>query len=74
MELYEADPLPAECQTCTEEDCYNCDYAGARWLIPKEEKLKIKRKSLLRAIARLERQIESIDRELMLIQNGNKNG
>lgn len=28
MEWIEANPLPAECQSCQEEDCYNCDYAG----------------------------------------------
>ncbi len=68
MKWIEADPLPAECQNCQEEECYNCDYAGKRWYLPREEELQIKRKGLMRAIARLQQQVKDIDNELLQIE------
>lgn len=64
MEWIEADPLPKACQNCREEECYNCDHAGERWYLPKEDALRLKRKGLVRAIERMQRQIEEIDRQL----------
>lgn len=65
MEWIQADPLPAECRNCREEDCYNCDFSGKRWQLFREDELRVRRKSLLRAIERLQRQVQAIDRELL---------
>ena len=65
MEWMVAVPLPVECQNCQEEDCYNCDTAGKRWYLPREEELRLRRKGLVKAIERLQRQIQEIDRELL---------
>ena len=64
MEWIEANPLPAVCQNCQEDDCYNCDYAGERWTLSKADELRVRRKGLLKAIERLQREIAEIDREL----------
>ena len=64
MEWIEANPLPAVCQNCQEEECYNCDYAGERWTLSKADELRVRRKGLLKAIERLQREIAEIDREL----------
>ena len=61
MKWLEADPLPTECQGSGEEDCYNCDHAGARWVLSREDALIVKRKMLTRAILRLQRKVEQID-------------
>ena len=63
MEWLEA-ALPAECQTCQEEECYNCDYVGERWQVSREDELLLRRTGLVKAIERLQRQIDDIDREL----------
>ena len=68
MELLEANPLPVECQNCEEEDCYNCDNAGKRWYLPKEEELRVRRKGMISSIERLQKQVEDIDRELYWIE------
>lgn len=65
MEWLEADPLPVECQDFQEEDCYNCDHAGKRWYLSQEDDLRIRRKGLLKAIERLQRQVDAIDRQLL---------
>lgn len=65
MKWIEADPLPEECQSCQEKDCYNCDTAGKRWYLPREEELRLHRKRLIRSIERLQRQVQAIDRELL---------
>ena len=64
MEWLEVNPLPMECQNCQEADCYNCDVAGKRWYLSKEDALQLRRKGLMKAIDRLQRQIEDIDKEL----------
>lgn len=64
MEWVEVETLPMECQDCQEEECYNCDHAGKRWQPAKEDRLLLRRKGLVKAIERLQRQIEEIDREL----------
>ena len=70
MEWIEADPLPAVCQNCQEEECYNCDYAGERLTLSQADELRIKRKGLLKAIERLQRQVKAIDAELEGLENG----
>ena len=70
MEWIEADPLPPVCQDCQEEDCYNCDHAGERWTLSQADELRIKRKGLMKAIERLQRQVKAIDAELEGLENG----
>ena len=70
MEWIEANPLPAVCQNCQEEECYNCDYAGKRWTLSQADELRVRRKGLLKAIDRLQRQVEAIDAELEVLENG----
>lgn len=65
MEWLEADPLPGECQDCHEEDCYNCDHAGKRWYLSQEDSLRIRHKSLVKAMERLQKQVQAIDRQLL---------
>lgn len=65
MEWIEADPIPKECMDCHEEDCYNCDTAGRRWQLSKDDALKVRRKRLVNAIERLQRKIDAIDTELL---------
>ena len=64
MEWIEANPLPTVCQICHEEDCYACDHAGERWYLSEQDKLLLRRKSLVKAMERLQRQIQEIDRQL----------
>ena len=70
MEWIEADPLPAVCQNCQEEEYYNCDYAGERWTLSQADELRVRRKGLLKAIERLQRQAKAIDAELEGLENG----
>ena len=67
MEWLEAVPLPPRCQHCKELDCHNCDYAGERWLLSREDELKLQLKSLHKAIERLQRKVQVIESELNLI-------
>lgn len=64
MEWMESDLLPVECRNCREEDCYHCDSAGKRWYLSREDELRLRRKGLVKAVERLQRQIQAIDREL----------
>lgn len=43
MQWLEINTIPEECKTCTEEDCYNCDTAGKRWILSKEARLRTDR-------------------------------
>lgn len=70
MEWIEANPLPEVCRNCQEEDCYNCDYAGERWTLSQADELRIRRKGIVKAIDRLKRQLEAIDAELEVLENG----
>ena len=70
MEWIEANPLPAVCQNYQEEECYNCDYAGERWTLSQADELRVRRKGLLKAIERLQRQVKAIDAELEVLENG----
>ena len=71
MEWIEANPLPAVCVNCQEEDCYNCDYAGERWTLSQADELRVRRKGLLKAIDRLQRQVKAIDEELKALEDKN---
>lgn len=64
MEWIEANPLPAVCRDCRQEECYACDHAGMRWQLSKEDHLRLRRKGLIRAMERLQRQIHEIDKQL----------
>ena len=69
MEWIEANPLPAVCVNCQEEECYNCDYAGERWTLSQADELRVRRKGLLKAIDRLQRQVKAIDEELQALED-----
>ena len=66
MEWIEAETLPAECLGCLEEECYNCDVAGARWVLSAESeqrlKDKIMEKAIDRTISQLYRAYNELDR------------
>ena len=74
MNYIEANPIPLACQKCEESgvvgDCGSCDNAGERWYLSRRDELLLKRKGLLKAIERYERQIDAIDRELEGLKNG----
>lgn len=67
VDLKEVKNLPPECEQCTEE-CYNCDYAGKRWILSEKEELLLRRKMLLRAVVRYQREIEIIDKQLQKME------
>lgn len=69
MEWLEQNPLPSGCQNCQEEDCYNCDHAGVRWQLSLEDDLRLRRKSLIKSIDRLQKQLQSIDKQLLAISD-----
>lgn len=64
MEYHEVSPLPAVCEACQEEDCYNCDYALDRWKLAPADELRLRKKLKQQAITRLEREIAEIDRQI----------
>lgn len=68
MEWKEVRPLPKACKRCKKEDCHNCEQAEQRWQLSRADELKIRRKMLVKAIERLERQVSIVDEELMKIQ------
>ena len=68
MEYIEVSPLPKVCQDCHEPDCYECDYAGERWVLPKKQELLLQKKMKEQAIRRFQRQIEEIDKQLAMLQ------
>ncbi len=72
MGIYKIQPVPKCCVDCTEAECYNCDYALARWSAGRKFELESTRKLKLRAIARLQRQIAEIDWELEQITKQNQ--
>lgn len=67
MRWIEKVSIPKTCETCQEQDCYNCDTAGERWYLSREDELKVIRKGLLRAVERMKVRIEEIDRELEIL-------
>lgn len=45
-------------------DCGSCDHGGERFYLSRKDELTVRRKGLVKAIERLERQIREIDNEL----------
>ncbi len=68
MKWIETDLIPEQCQGC-EEDCYNCDYAGERWVLSQEDELRIKRKGLEKTLERIKQEMDDIDKKLALYDN-----
>lgn len=77
MKWIEANPLPDVCLLCEaraaattgeQEDCWECDHAGERWFLSKEDELKTRKKLLQKAVERYQRQIAEIDTELMELE------
>lgn len=64
MEYLQDQLLPAQCQSCEEKDCWECDYAGIRWVLSERDRLIYARKLKEQAIVRFQRQIAEIDRQL----------
>ena len=64
MILLQKNPLPPECQSCLEPDCWECDYAGTRWVLSERDRLVYARKLKEQAIARFQREIRQIDAQL----------
>ena len=64
MILLQKNPLPPECQSCLEPECWECDLAGARWELSERDRLLSSRKLKEMAIARFQREISEIDRQL----------
>ena len=66
MEWIEAETRPAECLGCAEEECYNCDVAGARWVLSEEAEKRFKQKmvdaAIDRTISQLHRAYNELDR------------
>lgn len=73
MEWIETKELPAACLSCKEGDCYNCDTAGQRWSLSAKDELLLRRKALLKAMERLQRQLAEIDREISLLSGDGPN-
>ena len=69
MEYKEVSPLPAICENCQEEECYNCDYALDRWQLSPADELRSKRKLKEQALKRIKKEIAEIDRQLAKIQD-----
>lgn len=40
LNYIEKNPLPEICQSCNELDCYNCEHAGERLILPERDKIK----------------------------------
>ena len=67
----EAEKLRMEIEEDFYFDCGSCDYALDRFYLSREDELRLKRKGLERAVARLQRQISAIDEELKQIKQEN---
>lgn len=48
MEYIEVSPLPPECIQCDEDECYNCDNAGKRWVLSEEDEQSLRNCSVKR--------------------------
>ncbi len=69
----EAFPLPVCCEKCNDYDCYECEHASERWLISTRRELELKKKLKEKAIARFQREIAEIDRQLANFSEGSDN-
>ena len=68
MNWLERKPLPIACVECKEENCYNCEHAGDRWCLSKQDELRTRRKLLVKSIERMQKQVAENDRELELYE------
>lgn len=72
MEWIEVETLPTECVGCQEEECYNCDAAGKRWVLSEESenllKQKMVDKAIDRTITQLHRAYTELDRLAAILQ------
>ena len=52
LEYIEVSPLPEACRNCNELECYNCEHAGERFILPEKDRIRlsmeIKKKQILR--------------------------
>jgi hypothetical protein len=64
LEFIEVSPLPEYCIGCKEEDCYNCDYAGYRWVLSPLQELELKKKLREQTNRRQQRDVDEIDRKI----------
>ena len=69
MVRIETTPTPKECNACKEEDCYNCDIAGKRWVLSREAELHTQRLLAIQGVKRLQQRIAAIDLELERLHN-----
>ena len=69
VEYIEEHILPSECKECNE-DCGSCDNALLRWSITNKDKLILQRKVKCTQVRRLLRDIERIDEEIEVLDNG----
>ena len=71
MEWIEANPLPLVCQECEAneeyQDCGACERGGERFYLSREDKLWLQRKAKIKAIQRLQRELQVIDGEIAAI-------
>ena len=72
MKYIEVVPLPKECEGCTEDDCYECDFAGKRWVLSERDNLLLKRQLAVQAISRFQKEIEKIDKRLAELGDNEK--
>lgn len=76
MEWIEANPLPLVCQECEAsgqvEDCGACDHGGERFFLSREDELWLQRKAKIKAIQRLQKDLERIDAEIADIMEKKK--
>lgn len=64
MKWIEVNPLPQVCTVCKEEECYNCDFAGERWVLSENDQLEITKKALQRATERMQKRIKRVGVEV----------
>ena len=71
MEWIEANPLPPACIECEargeDEDCGSCEHGGERFYLSREDELYLLRKGKIKAIQRLQRELQAIDDEIAAI-------
>ena len=76
MDWIEVDTLPADCIGCQEEECYNCDVAGERWVLSAESeqllRQKIVDKAIDRTISQLHRAYNELDRLAAILKKENE--
>lgn len=74
MQWIEANPLPEVCQSCTEPDCWECDYAGLRWYLSPLDELKSQRAMHQKAMERHARKIVELDQQIAELEKAAAEG